>query len=57
MPPEAHALFRILMPMLTLVGTVLLEKTTRKTSRNSRIRPSQMEEDHNTAQRAAQAND
>ncbi len=62
-PPEADALFRILMPMLTLLVTVLLEKTTRKTSRNSSIPPSQMEEDDDTAQRAkpgrrsAQAND
>ena len=56
-PPEAHALFRILMPMLTLLVTVLLEKTTRKTSRNSSIRPSQMDEDDSTVQRAAQAND
>ena len=63
MPPEADALFRILMPMLTLLVTVLLEKTTRKTSRNSSIPPSQMEEDDDTAQRAkpgrraGQAND
>lgn len=55
--PEADTLFRILMPMLTLLVTVLLEKTTRKTSRNSSIRPSQMDEDDNTVQRAAQAND
>ena len=61
--PEADTLFRILMPMLTLLVTVLLEKTTRKTSRNSSIPPSQMAADDDTAQRAkpgrraAQAND
>lgn len=32
--PEADALFGVLMPILTLLVTVLLEKTTRKTSRN-----------------------
>ena len=62
-PPEADALFRVLLPILTLLVTVLLEKTTRKTSRNSSIPPSQMDEEDDTAQRtkpgrrAAQAND
>lgn len=51
-PPEADVLFRILMPMLTLLVTLLLDKTTRKTSGNSSIPASQMEEDDDTAQRA-----
>ena len=50
--PEADALFRVLMPILSLLVTVLLEKTTRKTSRNSSIPPSQMEDEDDTAQRA-----
>ena len=52
--PEADAVFRVLMPLLTLLLAVLLEKTTRKTSRNSSIPPSQVEEDA-TAQRASPA--
>ena len=49
--PEADAVFRVLMPLLTLLLAVLLEKTTRKHSRNSSIPPSQMDADA-TAQRA-----
>ena len=61
--PEIDAVFRMLLPLLTLLVTVLLEKTTLKTSRNSSLPPSQMEEEDETAQRAkpgrraAQAND
>ena len=60
--PEADAVFRMLLPLLTLLVTVLLEKTTRKTSRNSSIPPSQTEEDATAqrakpGQRAVQAND
>lgn len=60
--PEADAVFRGLMRLLTLLLAVLLEKTTRKRSRNSSIPPSQMDADE-TAQRAkpdhstAKAND
>ncbi len=49
--PEADAVFRVLMPLLTLLLAVLLEKTTRKHSRNSSIPPSQLDADA-TAQRA-----
>ena len=61
--PEIDAVFGMLLPLLSLLVTVLLEKTTRKTSRNSSLPPSQMEAQDDTAQRAkpgqraAQAND
>ncbi len=60
--PEADAVFRVLMPLLTLLLAVLLEKTTRKNSRNSSIPPSQVEQDETAqraspAKRAAKAND
>ena len=45
--PEADALFRMLLTLLTLLLAVVLEKT----SRNSSIPPSQMDADE-TAQRA-----
>lgn len=61
--PEIDAVFQRLLTLLTLLVTVFLEKSTRKTSRNSSLPPSQMEEQADTAQRtkpgrrAAQAND
>ena len=50
-PPEVDAVVQVLMTLLTLLTAILLEKTTRKTSRNSSIPPSQMGADE-TAQRA-----
>ena len=49
--PEADAVFGVLMPLLTLLLAVLLEKTTRKNSGNSSVPPSQLEQDE-TARRA-----
>ena len=49
--PEADAVFQVLMPQLTLLLAVWLENTTRKTSHNSSIPPSQVDADE-TAQRA-----
>ncbi len=40
-PPECEALVRGLLMLLQLLLAVLLEKTTRKTSRNSGLPPSQ----------------
>ena len=50
--PEIDAVFRMLLPLLSLLVTVLLEKTTRKTSRDSSLPPAQMEAGDDTAQRA-----
>ncbi len=53
--PEADAVFRVLMPLLTLLLAVWLEKTTRKNSSNSSIPPSRVDADE-TAQRASPGN-
>ena len=49
---EADAMFRILITLMSVLITILLERTTRKTSANASLPPSQTPQDE-TAQRAS----